>query len=247
MPMKILAIETATDACSAALLIDNEVIVEFEQAPRQHTKLILPMIDKVLTTANTRLTELDAIAFGCGPGAFTGLRIAAGVTQGLALAADLPVIPISTLAALAQQTYQTHQHTHILTALDARINEVYWGCYVVENEQVVLQGKEQVVLPQAVHVNASSLEHAQNKQWVGVGSGWSVYADVLQQTLACELADELAFIDADSVPSAEFIARLAVDEFNAGRYLAAEEAQPVYLRDKVADTIAERQRKQHAQ
>jgi len=231
--MKILALETATDACSAALLIDDDLFVEFELAPRQHTKLILPMVGKVLAAAGIALTELDAIAFGRGPGAFTGLRIAAGVTQGLALAADLPVIPISTLAALAQQSYETHQHTHIMVALDARINEVYWGCYVAQDDKLILHAEEQVLLPQAVE-----LESLPHESWVGVGSGWSVYADVLQDKIG-----KVQHIYPDSIPSAASIARLAADEFNAGRSLAVEEAQPVYLRDKVAETIAERKRK----
>ncbi len=235
--MKILALETATDACSAALLIDDDLFIEFELAPRQHTKLILPMVGKVLATAGIALTELDAIAFGRGPGAFTGLRIAAGVTQGLALAADLPVIPISTLAALAQQRYDTHQHTHIMVALDARINEVYWGCYVMQNKRLILQGEEQVLLPQAIE-----RQRLHNELWVGVGSGWSVYADVLQEKVG-----EMQSIYADSVPSAASIARLAVDEFVAGNAVTVEEAQPVYLRDKVAETIAERKKKQYAQ
>ncbi len=235
--MKILALETATDACSAALLIDDDLFVEFELAPRQHTKLILPMVSKVLAAAGIALNELDAIAFGRGPGAFTGLRIAAGVTQGLALAADLPVIPISTLAALAQQSYETHQHTHIMAALDARINEVYWGCYVVQDDRLVLQGEEQVLLPQAVE--QVCLPH---ETWVGVGSGWSVYEDVLQGKVG-----RVKPIYADSVPSAVSIARLAAYELSAGKAVAVEEAQPVYLRDKVAETIAERKRKQDAQ
>jgi tRNA threonylcarbamoyladenosine biosynthesis protein TsaB len=235
--MKILALETATDACSVALLIDDNLFVEFELAPRQHTKLILPMVGKVLATAGIVLTDLDAIAFGRGPGAFTGLRIAAGVTQGLALAADLPVIPISTLAALAQQSYAMHQHTHIMVALDARINEVYWGCYVAQDNRLILQGKEQVLLPQSV-----ALEVLHTESWVGVGSGWSVYADVLQGNVG-----EVKHIYADSVPSAASIARLAVDEFVAGKVVAVEEAQPIYLRDKVAETIAERKKKQHVQ
>ena len=239
--MKILAIETATDACSAALLIDDELFVEFELAPRQHTKLILPMVDKVLATAGVALTDVDAIAFGRGPGAFTGLRIAAGVTQGLALAADVPVIPISTLAALAQQAYEIKQHTHSMVALDARINEVYWGCYTVQDGRVVLQGEEQVLLPQTVELTPELA----TVKWAGIGSGWSVYSDVLQEK-AKSAGVTLQQIYAESVPSAASIARLAAYEFQAGHYFAVEDAQPVYLRDKVAETIAERRKKQNA-
>lgn len=243
--MKILAIETATDACSAALLIDNDCMVEFETTPRQHTKLILPMIDKLLAEANITLNDMDAIAFGRGPGAFTGLRIAAGVTQGLALAADLPVIPVSTLAALAQQAYEKQQQQQIMVALDARINEVYWGCYIAQDGRVSLHTEEQVVLPQAITFDSTFMELTSN-DWTAIGSGWSVYSDILQDKVTTA-GMTLQHIDTESMPSAAFIARLAVDEYKAGRYVAAEEAQPVYLRDKVADTIVERRKKQYAQ
>lgn len=229
--MKILAIETATEACSAALLIDDQVTVEFEHAPRQHTQLILPMLNKVLAEAEIVLADVDAIAFGRGPGAFTGLRIAAGVTQGLALATELPVIGISTLAALAQQIYEDHQDTHILTALDARINEVYWGQYVVEQGRVVLEGEEQVILPHEISPIYS-------EQWTGVGSGWAAYSDELHAIAKGHLKNTYA----DAEPSAEYIAKLAAYEFAAGNLLSVEEAQPIYLRDKVAQTIAERKK-----
>ncbi len=229
--MKILAIETATEACSVALLIDDQITIEFEHAPRQHTQLILPMLDKVLAEAEIVLADVDAIAFGRGPGAFTGLRIAAGVTQGLALATELPVIGISTLAALAQQVYETHQDTHILTALDARINEVYWGQYIVEQGRVVLDGEEKVILPHEI----SSIH---SEQWAGVGSGWAAYSDELHAVAKGHLKS----IYADIEPSAEYIAKLAVYKFAAGNLLSVEEAQPIYLRDKVAQTIAERKK-----
>lgn len=248
--MKILAIETATDACSAALLISNpqedfesndKTSVEFELAPRKHTQLILPQVERLLASAELTLQDLDAIAFGQGPGAFTGLRIAAGVTQGLALAADLPVIPISTLAAMAQQSYQQHKTDHVFVALDARINEVYWGKYEITSEKpgrVSLVGKEQVVLPQ----NIEPVDvHDKDVQWVGIGSGWSVYEDELRSIVS---KDQLAEIYPTLSPSAEFIAQLATFEYKKGNVLPTEEAQPIYLRDKVADTIAERKVKQ---
>ena len=227
--MKILAIETATDACSAALLQDNEIAVEYELAPRKHTQLILPMVEKLLANAQLSMGNLDAIAFGQGPGAFTGLRIAAGVTQGLALSADLPVIPISTLAAMAQQSHQQHQADHILVALDARINEVYWGEYIAVDGLVALSGKEQVILPEAI-------ESITENQWIGVGSGWQAYPEALAE----KAEGHLEHIYVDLTPSAEFIARLAFSEYRQGNMLAAEDAQPIYLRNKVADTIAER-------
>ncbi len=230
--MKILAIETATDACSAALLIDNEIAVEYELAPRKHTQLLLPMIERLMANAELSIAGLDAIAFGQGPGAFTGLRIAAGVTQGIALSADLAVIPVSTLASMAQQSYQQNQTHHMLVALDARINEVYWGKYEVIDDSVFLSGSEQVILPE----NIESIEVG---QWTGIGSGWKAY----QEELENKTSGHLQHVYADLTPSAEFVAQLAVRKYEQGDVVSAEQAQPVYLRNKVADTIKERRLK----
>ena len=123
--MKILALDTSTEACSAALLIDTEIHQRYEVAPREHGALILPMIETLLSEAGCAPTQLDALAFGRGPGAFVGVRIATGVAQGIAFAADLPVIPVSSLAAMAQSV----EHGNVYSAIDARMNEVYWGAY----------------------------------------------------------------------------------------------------------------------
>ncbi len=234
--MNILAIETATDACSAALLSHTAIASDYQVAPRQHTQLILPMVEQLLADAELTLRQLDAIAFGCGPGAFTGLRIAAGVTQGLALAADLPVIPVSTLAAMAQQAWKHYQARRILVALDARIDEVYWGCYEVVGERVCLQGDEQVIRPEL-------LDFKVEQEDVAVGSGWEVYADILYKKITL---DQMPIrIEAHIKPAAEFVVQLAAYDYQQGRVLSVEDAQPVYLRDKVADTIQERKQKNH--
>ena len=119
--MKILAIETATEACSTALMIDHVIIEHYQVAPRAHNRLIIPMIESLLSKANIHLNQLDALAFGRGPGSFTGIRIAASVAQGIALGADLPVIPISSLAALAQEVFDEHNNTITYGCLDARM------------------------------------------------------------------------------------------------------------------------------
>ncbi len=221
----ILAIETATEACSVALLVDDEVEERFEVAPRQHAVLLLPFVASLLATAGLGLRGLDAIAFGCGPGSFTGLRIAAGMTQGLAFGADLPVVPVSTLAALAQGTVAQHGAKTVLAILDARMREVYWGAFRCNQNGLVdpLFG-EAVSSPQQVRVPTAD-------SWVGAGNGWDRYADLLADRLAPSPAD----IYSDQKPHASDIARLAVRAFKQGMAVSAEQATPVYLRDKVAD------------
>lgn len=229
----ILAIETATEACSAALFYNETVTHEFQIAPRLHTRLILPMVEKLLSEAHLSLTDVDAIAFGRGPGAFTGLRIATGVTQGLALAHDTSVIPVSTLAAMALQMAELHtDKAHFLVAVDARIGEVYWGHYQRQADRVVLVGTEQVIA-------AEKLAPITFSNWLGVGTGWAAYKEAFQ---ALNQTSEQA-IYPDVFPSAKYIALLGADAFDAGEVLAAELAQPIYLRDKVADTIVERAQK----
>lgn len=227
--MKLLALDTSTEACSVAVYADGEIFSTFELAPRAHTQLILPMVDKVLSAACLRLQEMDAIAVGRGPGAFTGIRIGVGVAQGLAMAADKPVIPLSTLAALAQQAYVQQGATQVLAGLDARMNEVYWGQYVLQDGLMQLQGEELVCAAADAPVPGAD-------DWFAIGHGWSAYADVLQG----RFAGKLAGIDTASLPAAEFMLPLAVAEWRMGRVVMPEEAQPVYLRNKIALTTQER-------
>lgn len=227
---KILAIETATDACSAAVLVDEHIFQRYELAPRQHTTLILPMVQQVLAEAQLSLDDLDAIAFGSGPGAFTGLRIAAGVTQGLAFAADKAVIPISTLAALAQQLVETQDCEYVLAGLDARMQEVYWGCYMrQENSLVKALCDDAVLKPETVTAPKSGVE------WCGVGSAWQVYGEVLETALSVpKIPYPIDKQFADVYPQAWYIARLATQAWQQGEFLAAAEARPVYLRNNIA-------------
>jgi tRNA threonylcarbamoyladenosine biosynthesis protein TsaB len=222
--MKLLAIETATDACSAALWVDGVLTTRHEVAPREHTRLILPMMDALLAEAGLRLSDLDALAFGRGPGAFTGVRIAAAVIQGSAFAADLPVVPVSTLAALAQQGIDAGSR-RVLAALDARMDEVYWGAFQADDQGLAVPvGAEQVIAPDAVPI-------PEGEGWRGVGSGWAAYEDALRARLGECVSD----IDPEALPAAAEVARLAVRDFNAGLAVPAEQALPVYLRDKVAE------------
>jgi len=221
--LKLLAIDTATEACSAALHIDGVTTTKYVVAPRKHAELILTMIDELLAESSLSLRQLDALAFGRGPGAFTGVRIATGVVQGLALSTDCPVVPVSTLAALAQGAIS--ESKQIACAIDARMGEVYWGLYQVnENNIMQLVGEETVCLPDAVHIPASD-------GWLGVGSGWETYANELQT----RLAGSLSGFRLGDYPSAEAICTLAVYAYKGGEFVDAAEAQPVYLRDKVTN------------
>lgn len=226
--MKILALDTSTEACSAAVYADKQVYAQFALTPREHTRLILPMVEKVLGDADLRLQDVDAIAVGRGPGAFTGIRIGVGVAQGLAMAADKPILPVSTLAALAQQAYVQQGATQVLAALDARMQEVYWGQYSLKDGIMQLQGEEQVCAPANTPIPESSA-------WFASGHGWSAYAEVLQG----RFADKLSGIDTAALPNAEFMLPLAIADWQAGKAVTPEDAQPVYLRNKIALTVQE--------
>lgn len=220
--MKLLALDTATEACSAALLIDGKVRERFEIAPRAHARLLLPMLDELLKEAGLAPAQLDAVAFGRGPGSFTGVRIAASVAQGIAFAADLPVLPVSTLAALAWPALRNGAD-RVFAAIDARMGEIYSAAYA-RSAQGGLQTltEERVTPATAVCVPAGDA-------WQGVGSGWAVYADALRPHFGASL---LGF-DATALPHAAAIAALAAVDFAQGCAVTAEQALPVYLRNQV--------------
>ncbi len=223
--LRLLAIETATEACSVALYQDGDVLERFEIAPRRHAALVLPWVEALLTDAAITPAQLDAIAFGRGPGSFTGLRIAAGVTQGLAFAADIPVVPVSTLAALAYGAHIASGRTNILAALDARMKEVYWGAYRVDSSgHASLVSEERVCAPEAVPLPGSG-------EWFGAGSGWQSYRDVL--SARCDLSKTACL--PDCLPHASDIAQLAAGLYQVGEAVPPEQAAPVYLRNNVAD------------
>lgn len=219
--MKLLALDTSTDACTTALWVDGAVLEHYQLAPRRHAALILPMIESLLAEAELALSQIDAVAFGRGPGAFTGVRIAVGIAQGLAFAADLPTVPISTLAALALGGGRETGHCSIAAALDARMSEVYWATYQVVGETARLVDEERVCAPDRATAGAGD--------WFGVGSGWGLYNAIFSQHIAVKgwLADRW--------PRAGDIARLAADPDRQGEWVSAEQALPVYLRDQVVD------------
>jgi tRNA threonylcarbamoyladenosine biosynthesis protein TsaB len=222
---RLLAIETSSVACSAALYVDGHIEERHALAPRQHAALILPMIESLLVEAQLTAAALDAVAFGCGPGSFTGVRIAASVTQGIAFAAGLPVVPVSTLACLAQGGIRESGVPRVLAALDARKQEVYLGAYrLTADGKLALLGAECVCAPAVVEVPGDG-------DWVGVGSGWAAYGSILIQ----RLGERIVRIMADLEPRAYDVALLAADAYRDGHTLPAAGAVPVYLRNNVAD------------
>ncbi|CAA9889538.1 putative peptidase [Candidatus Methylobacter favarea] len=227
--MKLLAVETATAACSAALFIDGEIAERFEVAPKEHTRLILPMIDSLMAEAGLKPHDLDALAFGCGPGSFTGVRIATGVIHGIAFGADLPVVPVSTLAAIAQDFFDKKAGSVAFTAMDARMGEIFWGVYLRNNRGYAeLTGIESVT--------AAEMIEFPDLTGVGVGSGWGVY----RQQLMTRLAGRVNHSEIDYLPRARAVARLGAYGFEQGLAVDVEHAMPVYLRDKVAKKESER-------
>lgn len=220
--MRLLALDTSAEACSVALAVEQRVLARFELAPQRHTERILPLIDALLAEAGIGVRQLDALAFGRGPGSFTGLRIAAGVAQGIALAADLPVLGISTLAALAQRCFLERGERRVLTAFDARMGEVYWAGYQIDD-----RGLAQLLLPEAVSA-PERVTLPPGTNWFGAGSGWGRYASVLRQRIP------VTDLDAGLMCRAEEMLPLAASDLAAGKAVSAELALPVYLRDRVA-------------
>ncbi|MHB8813622.1 MAG: tRNA (adenosine(37)-N6)-threonylcarbamoyltransferase complex dimerization subunit type 1 TsaB [Steroidobacteraceae bacterium] len=223
--MRLLALDTATEGCSAALLIEDRMLTREEELARGHAERILPMVDELLAEAGIGLSGLDAIAFGRGPGSFTGVRLAASVTQGLAFGAGLGVVAISDLSALAQRVFdEDGSVTRSLVCNDARMQEVYWGCFERGSDGLAIaRGPERVDPPQSVAPPPAWLSAA------GLGRGFSAYPALRA------LPGVVVRGDWDRLlPRAAEVARLAVPELTAGRLLDPDAAVPVYLRDDVA-------------
>ncbi len=221
MSEKILIIDTSTEACSVALAYNDCVEWQFDITPQSHTKMVLPMVDSLLKQADLTAKDLDAIAWGRGPGSFTGVRIGTGIMQGLALGANKPVIALSTLAAMAQQAIEEHNATHIMAAIDARMGEVYWGIYQNINGLAVLVDEEVVMSPENLKQGSFSAQ-----QYVGVGSAWKVYPQL------SELAN-ITVLDDILYPHAKAMTKLAKDAWTSDKAVDVEDAAPVYVRDTV--------------
>lgn len=226
----LLALDASSSACSAALLrrrdgADDELLSRFELAPRAHTRRLLPMVDELLAEAGIAPAALDAVAYGRGPGSFTGLRIAAGVAQGLAYGLDRPLLGVSTLEALALGAHRRHHFRYLITALDARMGEIYVAAWQCRDGVPEALSDEAVMPPQRLRLPAGHGDH----DWVGIGSGWTLW-DAMPAEVQAGLGQRLPEQEA----CAADMALLAARDFAAGEGRPAHLVQPVYLRDQVA-------------
>ena len=226
MSARILALDTATEACSAALLNQQQIDARFEIAPRDHTQRILPLVQELLQAQQLALDALDALAFGRGPGSFTGVRIGIGIAQGLALGANLPMIGVSSLATMAQGAWRLTGATRVLAAIDARMGEVYWAEYQ-RDEQGEWQGAESeaVLKPEAAQARIAQL----SGEWATVGTGWQAYPQLLAGATGAQLLTTTV-----TLPAAEDMLPLALSAWQRDDSVAVENAEPVYLRNEVA-------------
>lgn len=224
--MNIFALDTSTEYCSLALWLDGEILSRSVLAGQKHSELVLPMLDEMLIEGGLTLHQLHGFAFGAGPGSFTGLRIACGVIQGLAFALNKPVVAISTLEALAKQV----DSPSVLAALDARMGEIYFAAYTKDpsNNWIPFQAP-MLCRPEHAPLIAGN-------GWVGCGSGFDRYRDVLNEVYR----DRLSQVVADSYPHAREIAQLSITRFEQGLTLLPEQAVPIYIRNKVALKECER-------
>jgi len=232
--MQILALDTSTEYLSLALSLDGRVLARDIHAGQSHSQQILPLLRELLDEAGVELSHLDGIAFGAGPGSFTGLRIGCGVAQGLAFAANLPVIAVSTLMALAQNIQPKNTAAErVIACLDARMGEVYHAAYIRQGAEWKEVSAPGLYKPDAVPALTGD-------GWVGVGTGWVVYADQLRLCYGEQLSEVLLEAFKYDHPKATSIAQIALPMFAAGLGKPPAEAAPVYIRNKVALKMSER-------
>ncbi len=226
--MNLIALETSTEACSVAVLHGDALVERFEIAPRRHAELTLPWAEALLAEAGIGRKDLDVVAVGRGPGAFTGVRLGVSLAQGMALALDIPAIAISTLAALAVRA-KASEGERILAAIDARMGEVYWATFEVRDGLPHALSEELVGPPASVEISGDG--------WHGVGTGFAAQDGALAHRLTKQLLD----VDAEALPHAADIATLAVAAHARGEAVAPERLEPAYLRNQVALTLVEQQ------
>jgi tRNA threonylcarbamoyladenosine biosynthesis protein TsaB len=221
--MNILALDTCTEVCSTALLINDQLFTESQVTQRGHSDLLLGMMDKLFAQSASSIESVQALAFGRGPGSFTGVRVGVGVAQGIAFARGIPVIPISTLASVAQRAIEQHNAARVAVAIDARMGEVYAAHFQNQNGLAVLLDDEQVCAP-------DHFRPLDKRTWFAAGSGWREYEAALTQ----QFTDQLVDTDSELKPDATTMLTLASKKIEKGGLISAEQALPVYLRNDVA-------------
>lgn len=229
--MNILALDTCTEMCSVALLSQGKTYEQSVITQRGHSEKILGMLDTILKEADCLLRDIDFIAFGRGPGSFTGVRVCVGVAQGIAFANKTPVIPISTLAAVAQRGIDEYGASIMAVAMDARMKEAYCGVYKNHNGLAQLDGSEKVSSPEAFTLD-------DKQQYQALGTAWHEYTNEFKKHLAVDLVDSAIHL----LPTAAAMLKLAIPMAEAKQAIPADQAVPVYLRDNVAKKKGEQQR-----
>ncbi|MFK3866048.1 tRNA (adenosine(37)-N6)-threonylcarbamoyltransferase complex dimerization subunit type 1 TsaB [Pseudoalteromonas rhizosphaerae] len=218
--INLLAFDASTEALSLVLNYNGQLFHHFEVCPQQHSQKILPLVDQLLAKANCRLTDLDVIGFGQGPGSFTGVRISVAIAQGLAYACKLPLVGVSTLQMMAQQAYQQTGEKSVFSAIDARMGEIYFAHYrLSDNGVMTLQGDEQVLKPALLSIA--------DEPGVAVGTGWQTYPEALADNPQIAINNDII------LPDAGFMLATISDDFSAQRTVSAAQAQPKYVRDTV--------------
>lgn len=227
--MKILAVDASTEACSAAVYVNGEIVERLTLAPRQHIELLMPMTKEVIEAAEITLSELHGLAFAVGPGSFAGLRIACGFVQGLGAGLNIPIVPVSTLAALAYPVLEENPDALVMPMLDAKMNEVYWAIYALDSagELVVIE-EDQVNSLEEIYALLADKGH----ELLAVGNGWELAEESLEKLNATLIANR-------HYPRAGDIALLAKGDLEKGLGLYADQVSPVYLRHNIAMTIEE--------
>ncbi|GGI73270.1 tRNA (adenosine(37)-N6)-threonylcarbamoyltransferase complex dimerization subunit type 1 TsaB [Shewanella hanedai] len=220
--LTILSLDTCTESCSAALSVKGQIFSELAVVPREHSQRILPMVDSVLSQANISLSDVDLIAYGRGPGSFTGIRICTSMTQGLALGQDIPVIGLSALQTMAQTVFDHQGAVQVICAIDARMGEIYWGQFVFNNGLAELVGLETVTAP-----NLATLELDKSLSIIACGTGFETYPQLLELCENITLTQEIQFPDAKSMLS------LAKAGYTQGLSTSVDDLAPVYVRDTV--------------
>ena len=227
--MNYLAIDASTEACSVALQVNGKTYSRYDLCPQSHSLQLLPMVDEVLTEAGIKLSQCDGLIFGRGPGSFTGVRIGVGVAQGLAFSANIPAFGVSSLQAMAQLAFikgNVGKENGVIAAIDARMGEVY-NCYYTLDQNNIMQPQcaEAVTPPENL---AQHFSDVVNKAEYGVGTAWDAYSEQLSSLKSNANTPDVLF------PSAEAMLAIGISSLEQGKGVAAEDAQPVYVRDTVS-------------